>query len=197
MILLKRLLFAPVLVLAGCVSTAELPEGVNFQAPLPPDTQSVVIHALPLQPGVVRNVEGLPDAAQALAGFVRSALALKRPAWKIVVAGNTQATSGADVTVTLEILEIEGGSAALRFWIGLGTGATQSIVRVVTTDGAGKQLASARIVERTICPVGACVEANDATVQRNLQNLAADIAAFVLDPVAYQKQKQAAASAGG
>lgn len=197
MSLQKCLLLAPILALAGCVSTAELPERVDFQAPLPPGTQSVVIRALPMKDGALRNVEGLSDAPQVLAGHVRNALALKRPAWKITLADAPQAAADADVTVALEVLEIEGGSAALRFWIGLGTGATQSVVRVSTTDRTGKTLASAKITERTICPVGACVEANDASVRRNLQSLADDIAAFVLDPVQYEKQKQATSPAGG
>jgi hypothetical protein len=175
---------------AGCVSTAELPGRVNFQAPLPPNTQSVAIRALAMKPGTIKNVEGLADAPQLLSRYVRDALALKRPAWKITVVDDPQAAADAEVAVTLELLGIEGGSAALRFWIGLGTGATQSAVRVTTADKAGKELASATITERTICPVGACVEANDATVRRNLQNLAMDIAEFVLDPVGYEQRKR-------
>jgi hypothetical protein len=190
--LANRLPLLLAVLVAGCVSTAELPGRVNFQAPLPPGTQSVVIRALPMKPGTIRNAEGVADAPQLLARHVRDALALKRPAWKITVAEDPETAAAADVAVTLEVLEIEGGSAALRFWIGLGTGATQSAVRVTTTDQAGRELASATITERTICPVGACVEANDATVRRNLQSLATDIADFVLDPVGYEKRKRAA-----
>jgi hypothetical protein len=51
-------------------------------------------------------------------------------------------------------------------------------------------LATAQIANRTICPVGACVESNEETVRRNLDSLAAETAAFIIDPAAYQKKKQ-------
>ena len=187
---LKYLIASLVVLCAGCVSTAELSERSNTQAPLPASTQSATIRALPMAPGVAKNVEGVADAPRLLAGYVKDALATKRPALKISVVDAASAASGGDVAITLEVLDIEGGSAALRFWIGLGTGATQSVARVSTADKAGKTLASGKISERTVCPVGGCTEANDAMVRRNLHDLAEEIVAFVLDPVQYEKDQQ-------
>ena len=51
-------------------------------------------------------------------------------------------------------------------------------------------MATAKITERTMCPIGACVESNDATVRRNLQELAVEVAEFIVDPAAYEKKKE-------
>jgi hypothetical protein len=185
-----------VLICGGCVSTAELPERTEIQAPLPQGTQSAAIRALPMKPGTVKNVEGAIDAPHMLAGYVKEALALKRPGWQIRLADPGGAPISEDISITLELVQIEGGSAALRFWIGLNTGATQSIVNVSTADKTGKALASTKISESTVCPVGACVESNDEMVRRNLQSLAAEIAEFVLDPAQYEKDRQARTPAG-
>lgn len=178
------------LFLAGCVSTAELPERVTIQAPLPQDTRSVTIRTLPMPPGAITNVEGVDDAPRRLAGSVKEALALKRPDWQIRVAEELGAKVDGDVTVTLQLLQIDGGSAALRFWIGLNTGGTQSVVEVSVVDKTGKGLASTKISERTVCPIGACTDSNDEMVRKNLQVLGTDVAAFVLDPVQFEKDKQ-------
>lgn len=191
----KSLTISLVALCAGCVSTAEVSERSNSQAPLPANVQSVTIRALPMKPGAAKNVEGVADAPRILAGYVKDALVTKRPALKVSVADGASAASGEDVAMTLEVLDIEGGNAALRFWIGLGTGATQTVARVSTADKSGKTFASGKLSERTVCPVGACTEANDAMVRRNLHDLAAEIVAFVLDPAQYEKDRQSRSAA--
>ena len=65
-------------------------------------------------------------------------------------------------------------------------------MKVSVLDKTGGELATAQIANRTICPVGACVESNEETVRRNLGSLAAETAAFIIDPAAYQKKKKQA-----
>jgi hypothetical protein len=174
---------------AGCVSVAGGPERVNLQAPLPQGTRSVVIQAMPVKPGTIKNVERLTDAPQLFARSMKDALALKQPEWQIQLAEEAGAIPDQALTITTELLEIDGGSAALRFWIGLGTGAIQSKVKVSILDNTGRDLATAEISERTLCPVGACVESTEAMVRRNLQSLAGDVVEFILDPAEYEKKK--------
>ena len=175
----------------GCVSTGELAEHPAVQGALPKDIRSVVIRAMPINAGAVKNVEKLTstDAPPLFAGYVKDALALKQPGWQINLAGAEGVATGQDLTITTELLEVDGGSAALRFWIGLNTGSTLSRVKVSILDATGKDLAHAKITERTDCPVGACTESNEASVNRNLKNLAAEVAEFVVDPAGYEKKK--------
>lgn len=187
-----RLLTFLTLVCAGCVSTAELQEGVRVQAPVPPDTQVVVIRPPVLTSGAIKNVEGLTDAPQVFARSLRDALQKQRPTWESTLADAQSVVPERGIAITTELLNIDGGSAALRFWIGLGTGAAESSVKVSVLDRTGGELATAQIANRTICPVGACVESNEETVRRNLDSLAAETAAFIIDPAAYQKKKPSA-----
>ena len=161
-----------------------------MQAPVPQDTQSVVIRPTGLTPGAIKNVEGLTDAPQVFARSLRDALKEQRPAWESTLADGQSVVPERGIAITTELVNIDGGSAALRFWIGLNTGAAESAVKVSVLDKAGGELATARISNRTICPVGACVESNEATVRRNLESLAEETAAFIIDPAAYQKKKQ-------
>lgn len=176
---------------AGCVTTAELQEGVRMKAPLPSDTQAVVVRPTALKPGAIKNVDGLTDAPQVFARSLRDALQKQRPTWESTIADAQGVVPERGIAVTTELLNIDGGSAALRFWIGLGTGAAESAVQVSVLDKTGGELATAQIANRTVCPVGACVESNEETVRRNLENLAQEAAAFIIDPAAYQKKKQA------
>jgi len=176
---------------AGCVSTGELAKNVNIQAPLPSGIRTVVIQAVPMKPGALKNVEGLADAHQLFARYLKDALAPKQPGWQVRVADEQGALADRDIIISTELLEIDGGSAALRFWIGLDTGATQSRVRVSILDKTGRDLLTTEISERTICPVGACTESNEAIADRNLQSLAGDVAEFILDPAGYQKKREA------
>jgi hypothetical protein len=121
---------------------------------------------------------------------LKETVELKQPAWQVRLAETQAATGGADLTVATEIIDIDGGSAGLRFWIGFSAGAAQSTVAVSLLDKSGKELATAKITERTMCPIGACVESNDATVRRNLQELAVEAAEFIVDPAAYEKKKE-------
>jgi len=184
------LLMGLLLVCAGCVSTAELQEGVRVQAPVPPDTQAVVIRPTVLRPDALKNVEGLTDAPQVFARSLRDALQKQRPAWASTLADAQSVVPERGIAVTTELLNIDGGSAALRFWIGLNTGAAESAVKVSVLDKMGAELATTQIANRTICPVGACVGSNEETLRTNLEGLAEETAAFIIDPAAYQKRKQ-------
>ncbi|HEY3305746.1 MAG TPA: DUF4410 domain-containing protein [Candidatus Binatia bacterium] len=176
---------------AACVSIAELPESVQIQAPMPKDIRSAVIHPVPMKPGTMKNVDSRSDTPQVFAGQVKDALALRRPSWRIKVIGEGEpgAVGDEEIAVRIEFLEIDGGSAGLRFWIGFSAGATESLVRVSIIDRTGKDLASTKISERTMCPLGACVESNEASIRRNLQDLAVEVAEFITDPAGYQKKK--------
>jgi hypothetical protein len=39
-----------------------------------------------------------------------------------------------------------------------------------------------------MCPIGACVESTEATVRRNLQSLAGEVADFIVNPAEYEKK---------
>ena len=184
------LLMGLLLVCAGCVSTAELQEGVRVQAPVPPDTHAVVIRPTMLRPDALKNVEGLTDAPQVFARSLRDALQKQRPAWASTLADAQSVLPERGIAVTTELLNIDGGSAALRFWIGLNTGAAESAVKVSVLDKMGAELATTQIANRTICPVGACVGSNEETLRTNLEGLAEETAAFIINPAAYQKRKQ-------
>lgn len=177
------------LISAACVSVAELPEGVKIQAPLPPGTQSVVILPTAMNPHMIKNVEGLTDAPQFFARSLKTALDVKQLGWQIRMADAQRPVPDGDITITSEIVEIDGGSAGLRFWIGFSAGAAESSVKVTILDKSGKELATAKISERTMCPIGACVESNQDTVRRNLQSLAGEVAVFTMNPEEYEKKK--------
>ncbi len=175
---------------SACVSVSELPRPVQIQGPLPQDTQSIVIQSIPMKPGTARNVVGLTDAPQLFTRNLKEALALKQPKWQIRLAEMKGAVPTGDITVITELREIDGGSAGMRFWIGLAAGAAQSKVKVSIQDKTGKDLATAHISERTMCPVGACVESNEDTIRRNLRSLAGEVAEFIVNPAEYKKRME-------
>ena len=185
---LKVLLIPLALFCAGCVSVAEMPEQVRVQAPLPQGTQSIAIRSAPVKPGTIKNVDSLADPSQLMTGYVRDALMLKQPTWQIRSADERGASPEGDIVATVEFLTIDGGSAALRFFIGFSAGSAQSKVRVVILDKTGKELASATLSERTMCPLGSCPEGNEATIKRNLRNLAGEVAEFIENPTQYEKK---------
>ncbi len=114
----------------------------------------------------------------------------KRPSWESVLVEGEGIVPYGGIAITTELVKINGGSAALRFWIGLGTGAAESTVKVAVLDKTGGELAAAQLSTRTVCPVGACTESNEATVRRNLEGLAEEAAAFIIDPAEYQFRTQ-------
>ena len=183
------------LLCVGCVSTAQPAEHANVERPLPEEAWSAVIRPMPMSPDTVKNVDNLTvaDAPALFAGYVKDALALKQPAWEIKISDQEGAAQDPDLTITTELVEIEGGSAALRFWIGANTGASLSRVRVSVLDKAGTDMASAEISASTECPAGACTGSNEATVQRNLKKLAEEVVEFVVDPEGYDKRKRSKA----
>jgi uncharacterized protein DUF4410 len=177
------------LVITSCVSVADLPKPVSITAPLPEDARSLSIAVAPSKPGVIKNAGGLANPEPVLAGYVRDALKAKRPAWEIVILEGTLPTVDTDLFASAEILSVDGGSAGLRFWIGFSAGASESTAAVSLFARGAKPLAQVTITERTMCPLGACVDSNEDNIQRNLKNLAAEIAAFITDPAGYKKDK--------
>lgn len=183
-------LFFISILFAGCTSVEQVSEGVSVQAPIPEGIRSAVIKAVPMKAGVVKNVKSLDDAPQFFARGLRDALAPKHPRWHIRLADENGGMPDPDITITTELVEIDGGSAALRFWIGFGAGAIVSKVKVSITDKTGKVLANSEISERTTCPLGVCTEENEPMVRGNLQGLAAGVAEFVTNPAEYEKKQK-------
>ena len=171
----------------GCVSISESPSRANVQGPLPQGIRVVVVQAVPLKPGVVKNADELRGASELFAGYVRDALAKRRPDWQVKLVDEPQR----DMTIATELLEVDGGSAGLRFWIGFGAGAIRSAAKVSLQDRAGGSLAAAEISQATACPVGLCTDSNEAMVLRNLQALAEEAVEFITDPAGYAKKEAA------
>lgn len=186
---LSGLFILIVLFSVGCVSIAELPERARIQAPLPRQIQLVLIRPTTMIPDAMKNVDGLTDAPEFFARSLKSALEAKQPSWQIRMVDEHSDSSGGDIAIATRLVNIDGGSAGLRFWIGFSAGAAESAVAATISDKTGKELAATTISERTMCPVGACVESNEATVRRNLQNLAKEVAEFIVNPAEYEKNR--------
>lgn len=184
-------LFVAALAGAGCVSTEEARGPVSAQAPAPLEVRAAAIQALAMQPGTLKNVQGMEDAPALFARELRDALALRQPGWRLAIAPAGVASADADLTAVTQLLEVDGGSAAMRFWIGLGTGAIVSRVKVQLLDRAGKVVAATEISQRTTCPMGACGEENEPMVRQNLKTLAASAAEFVANPAEYERRRAA------
>jgi Domain of unknown function (DUF4410) len=174
---------------AACISVAKLPERAKIQGPLPESVQSVVVRLTTMNPDAIKNVDGLTDAPTYFSRSLKTALEAKQPGRQVRLADEQGAMPDGDIAVATELINIDGGSAGLRFWIGFSAGAAESLVNVTILDKAGKELASAKISARTMCPVGACVESNADTVRRNLNSLASEVAEFTLNPGEYEKKK--------
>lgn len=187
--LIISVLLSTVLLLAGCTSVEERAEGTRIQAPLPKDVRSAVIQAQPMKEGALKNVKGLDDAPQFFARVLKSELIPRHPDWQIAVAGEKDAVSNPDLTVNTELLEVDGGDAALRFLVGFGAGAVVSRVKVSVVDRAGRELAASEISEHTSCPLGACAEDNEPLVRQNLKSLAHGTAQFITNPPEYEKRR--------
>jgi hypothetical protein len=173
---------------AGCVSTSAEPERVSVLAPAPPDVRSVVIQALPMKAGSMKNVEGVTNAPQLFAQRLKEALKVRQPSWQIDVTDSTGSAPAGDLVIVTELLEVDGGSAGSRFWIGFGAGKARSSATVSIRDREGKDLATASISEITTCPIGGCTESNEVMVQTNLKDLGEEAAAFVANPVEFRQR---------
>src|SRR5262249_31792465 len=99
--------FYVVVLCGGCVSTGELPEHATIQGPLPQNVRSVVIQAMPMKPGTIKNVEKLTlaDGPPLFTGYLKDALVLKQPSWQIKLADGEEATSYQDLVMNTELLE--------------------------------------------------------------------------------------------
>lgn len=83
--------------------------------------------------------------------FFSNLLEAKQPGWQVHMVDERSDTSGADIVITTHLVNIDGGSAGLRFWIGFSAGAAESAVNT-SLDKTGKELPTAKIFERTMCP---------------------------------------------
>lgn len=176
--------------ITSCVSVADLPRPPSVSGPIPTNTRSLALRVLPPKPEAMISAGSLTDAGPLLAGYIKDAVALKQPSWDIkIVEATASQRPDSDLFASTEILSIDGGSRALRFWIGFSAGATNSTAAVSLTDKSDKQLAQATIAERTMCPLGVCTDSNEDNIQRNLKNLAEEIASFISNPAGYQKEK--------
>lgn len=186
----RWLLIGCLLVVTSCVSVADLPKPASVFGPIPANTRSLAIRVAPSKPEALKNAGGLTDPGPFLARYIKDAVALKQPVWEVrIFEGGAGQSSDSDLFASAEVLSIDGGSAGLRFWIGFSAGATESTAAVSLADKAGKELAQATITERTMCPLGACADSNEDNIQRNLKNLADEIASFISNPAAYKKEK--------
>ena len=184
------LLFIAALATAGCTTTEETAGRMSIQAQVPPETRSAVIRPMPMQPGTLQNVKGLHDAPQIFAGHLKDALSPGHPAWRITVADEKAPAPEADITISTALMLVDGGSAAMRFWLGFGAGAITSVVKVSISDKSGRALAASEITQRTSCPLGACGEENEVLVRENLKLLAASAAEFVSNPAEYERKRK-------
>ena len=173
----------------GCVGTEEVTGPVSVQAPVPQDVRTALIRAAPMQPGALKNVQKLDDAPVLFARELRDVLAPRHPNWRVTLADAQGAAPDADLVIATELLEIDGGSAAMRSWIGFGADAIVSRAKVSMQDRAGRVLAATEISQRTTCPTGGCDNENEALVRENLKLLAASAAGFVSNPAEYKKAK--------
>lgn len=184
------LLFVAALAGAGCTTTEETAGRTSIQASVPQETRSAVIRAMAMQPGTLKNVKGLEDAPRIFAGHLKEALGPRRPAWRITVVDDKAPAPEADVTIATELAQVDGGSAAKRFWLGFGAGAIMSVVQVSITDKSGRALAASEISQRTTCPMGACGEENEVLVRANLKQLAESTAEFVSNPAEFESKRK-------
>lgn len=173
---------------SACTSVQEAPMSVNVEAELPADIQSAIIRALPIEPGLIKNIDSnMDEAPEFFARELRIGLSSRYPNWSISVEGAENASSNPDVTITTKILEIDGGSAAKRFWIGFGAGAIKSKVEVSITDSEDKPLATSVIAASTTCPMGVCEDKGMEDIWQNLLNLVDETMKFIQDPGEYEK----------
>ncbi len=173
----RSLAVALVTLCAAC--SGSLPDQTKVHGSLPPNTRSVAIWPMAMTPGTVKNVEGVDDAPLVFARFLKDALAGKHPTWLVELWEGPTSPPEADLVIKTELIDIEGGSQADRFWIGFGAGAAHSTAQVAVLDSAGNEVARARLSEATVCPGGGCVAANKTVIERDLETLAAKFADFI------------------
>ncbi len=180
-----------VLVFLCAACSTSLPDQAQILGTLPQNTRAITIRSIPMKPGTVKNVEAdMRDAPSLFARFLKQALTRKQPAWQVELLEGQTGTPDSDFFVNTEIVDIEGGNSAARFWIGLGAGAAHTTVQVSLVDRSGKELANARISEPTVCPIGFCLDDNEVVIRRDLEILAGNVADFIINPAEYQRQKE-------
>jgi hypothetical protein len=184
---MRLLGFLLLLVSAGCVTQAT-PQQLSVGSQVPQNIQSVEVHLLPMAAGIVKNFDQSKVSPQMLVRSLKSLLEAKRPDWQIFVVDAMTSPAQGDIRVVTEMIEIDGGSAGLRFWIGFNAGATQSTARITIKDKSGGDVASGNISASRMCPIGACTISNETMIEETLRELASEIAEFVVNPTEYQKR---------
>ena len=172
---------------AGCVSHST-PQQLSISSTMPVGIRLVELQVLPVAPGTVRNFEQPKDVQKTLAQLLKSSLEAKQPDWQIRIVDTVASPARGDIAVVTEVIEIDGGSAGLRFWIGFNAGAAQSAVRVRIQDKTGREVAAGNISTQRMCPIGACTVSNETMIDEALRALADEISEFVGNPSAYQKR---------
>jgi hypothetical protein len=183
------ILFAFLMAAAGCTSVHESADQLHVGKSYAQGPKVAAIEVLPTKSDAVKNVSGLGDISLLFGNNLKKPLIPMHPDWQIRMAGEAAGEPTQDLTIKTEILQIDGGSAAMRFWVGFGAGAVSSTVKISVVDNTGRLLASSEITERTICPMGACTEDNKTIVLENLDQLAVAAATFISDPAAYEKAR--------
>ena len=116
-----------------------------------------------------------------LEGAVKMALLKTNPEFKHV-------PGGGDLNITIALESLHGGSAAARALVGFGAGRSVSTVYVTISKGA-ESIAEARITETTTMPnIQTSNWTNEDALMQDIPAVAKKIAAFVSDPVKYQKE---------
>ena len=187
---LRRMGFLMLFFAAGCVSHST-PRNVVVSGPLPQDIRRVDVHILPISSSAIKNIDGAKDLHKTLAGLLKTALASKQPNWESDVLDSLADSPQADLLVVTEVLQLDGGSAGLRFFIGFSAGAAESSARIQIKDKANREIAAGNISTSRMCPIGACIISNETMTEEVLRDLAAEIAEFVVSPSDYQKRRGA------
>lgn len=183
---MKRLIliFCLLFLASGCASTLPAKIDVKSNYSLL-GVKSCVIKAqcdkVSLDPSL--NKSFAANYCQMLEGAVKMELSRTNRDFQYVPAGGDL-----NVDIVLEVLD--GGSAAARFWVGFGAGRSVSTVFVRISRGM-ETLAEARITETTTMPnVVTNQWTNEDALMQDVPLVARNVAAFVNDPVKYQKELQ-------
>jgi hypothetical protein len=167
------------ILIISCTATEEVAEDQRVERSYPKSVGVVLVDVADLDKSIVKNVEGLDRPDELYIRYLKDALAAKRPDWRVEIRGPESATIQHDVLIKNELLLIDGGSAAMRFWIGLGTGAIVSKVDVKILDAQDRLIAESDIAQKTTCPMGACTDEQTPAVKENIKELAYSVADYI------------------
>jgi hypothetical protein len=180
----KRSIFLAflLLTLTGCTST--LPEKMTVK-----DNYSLLnvkTYAIKVQCEKGDIDPNLPKAfasnyCQMLEGAVKMALAQTNPEFQPTI-------DNADLNINIALEALHGGSAAARALVGFGAGRSVSTVYVSILKGT-ESLAETRITETTTMPnIASKNWTNEDALMQDIPAIAKNVAAFISDPLKYQKE---------